>query len=183
MILNSRNNLFDFRFPTHFKPDVVAAKYKAYLQKIPGTMLEEPIEFINYTIQSVNLPGITFDPVTQSDNDGTLRYHRGKVPIQNTIQREFTIQMQLLDGYINYWIMVDTLLYYYAKQTLEPYLPDLKLRILDAEGLGVASITFEKPIITGISELSLNLAENVAEFNTFDLNFVYNKFHIKIDLD
>ena len=183
MILNSRNNLFDFRFPTKFIPAEVTAKYKPYLQKIPGTMLEEPIDFINYTVQAINLPGISFDPVTQSDNDGTLRYHRGYIPIQNTVTREFTVQMQLLDGYINYWIMTDTLLYYYARQTPDKYLPDIKLRILDAEGLGVASITFEKPILTSISELSLNLAENVAEFNTFDLNFVYNKFNIKIDLD
>lgn len=183
MILNSRNNLFDFRFPTHFIPKEVAEKYKPYLHKMPGTMLEEPIDFINYTIQEINLPGITFDPVTQADNDGTLRYHRGKIPIQNTIERQFKVTFQLLDGYINYWMMTDTLLYYYAKQTLEPYLPDLKLRILDAEGMGVASITFEKPIMNSINELSLNLAENVAEFNTFELNFYYNKFNIKIDLD
>ena len=49
--------------------------------------------------------------------------------------------------------------------------------------MGVASITFEKPIMNSINELSLNLAENVAEFNTFEVNFYYNKFNIKIDLD
>lgn len=183
MILNSRNNLFDFRFPKNFIPKEVAEKYKKYLHKIPGNMLENPIDFINYTIQEVNLPGISFDPVTQADNDGTTRYHRGRLPIQNLIERQFTVKFQLLDAYINYWILTDTLLYYYADETPDKYVPDVKLRILDAEGLGVASIGFEKPIMNSISDLNLNLAENVAEFNTFEVNFYYNMFNIKIDLD
>jgi len=183
MILNSRNNLFEFKFPSHFIPDDVANKYKDYLGKIPGTLLERPIDFINMSVQSINLPGITFDPISQADNDGTTRYHRGRIPVQNTVQRQFSVTLQLLDGYINYWIMVDTLLYYYADQTRDKYTPDIKLRILDAEGLGVASIAFEKPILHQISELNLSMAENVAEFNTFTLDFYYNKFEIKIDID
>ena len=79
--------------------------------------------------------------------------------------------------------MLDTLLYYYADQTKQRYTSDLNLRILDAEGLGLASIVFEKPIMNSISELSLSMADSVAEFNTFDVNFYYNKFNIKIDLD
>jgi len=183
MILNSKNNSFDFRFPKQFVPTDVSEKYKDYLNKIPGTLFEEPIDFINYGIQAINLPGITYDPITQQDNDGTTRYFRGKVPIQNTITRQFTLTMQLMDGYINYWMMTDILLYYYAPTTKQKYLDDLKIRILDQEGLGIASITFEKPILHQISELNLNMSENVAEFNTFDLNFSYNKFNIKIDVD
>ncbi len=183
MILNSRNNSFDFKFPKGFIPEEVAEKYKDYLLKIPGTLLEEPVQFINYGIQAINLPGVSFDPVTQADNDGTTRYHRGRLPIQNTIERQFTVTFQLMDGYINYWILLDTLLYYYADQTKQKYTSDLKLRILDAEGLGLASIVFEKPIMNSISELNLSMADSVAEFNTFDVNFYYNKFNIKIDLD
>ena len=79
--------------------------------------------------------------------------------------------------------MTDILLYYYAPTTKQKHITDLKLGILDAEDLVLANITFEKPILNQISELNLNMAENVAEFNTFDLNFYYNKFHIKIDVD
>ena len=183
MILDSRNNSFDFRFPRKFIPQEIVDKYKPYLNKIPGNLFEDPIDFINYGIQSINLPGITFDPVSQADNDGTVRYFRGKVPIQNTIERQFTVTMQLIDGYINYWMMTDILLYYYAPTTKQKHITDLKLGILDAEDLVLANITFEKPILNQISELNLNMAENVAEFNTFDLNFYYNKFHIKIDVD
>ena len=95
MILNSRNNTYDFRFPRKFIPEEVANKYKKYLEKIPGNLLAEPIDFINYSIQGLNVPGMSFDPVTQQDNDGTIRYHRGAIPIQNTVERQFTVTMQL----------------------------------------------------------------------------------------
>ena len=68
---------------------------------------------VDYSIQGVAIPGISFDPISQTPNDGTTTYHRGAVPIQNTIERQFTVEMQLLDGFINYSIMQDTLLYYY----------------------------------------------------------------------
>ena len=183
MILNSRNNLYDFRFPRKFVPDEVSDKYRAYLNRIPGSLLADPIDYVNYSIQGINIPGISFDPTTQADNDGTTRYHRGAVPIQNTITREFTVTMQLLDGFINYWIMMDTLLYYYARSTKEPYTQPLTLRILDAEGASVAYMEFQKPIMNSINELSLNMAQNVAEFNTFEVTFFYNKLDLRLEIE
>jgi hypothetical protein len=183
MILNSRNNLFNFKFPRTFIPKEVADKYRKYLNRMPGNLISEPVDFINYAIQGVAIPGITFDPIEQAPNDGTVTYHRGAVPIQNTIERQFTVEMQLLDGYINYWIMQDTLLYYYAKQTKRPFLDDLKLQILDAEGIHVMSATFEKPIMNSITELELNMSTNISEFTTFSLNFYYNKFNLKLEID
>jgi hypothetical protein len=182
-MLSSRNNAFDFKLPRKFIPEVVAAKYRKYMDKIPGALLAEPIDIVNYSIQGINIPGVSFDPVTLQDNDGTTRYHRGAVPIQNTITREFTVTMQLLDGYINYWIMMDTLLYYYARSTKEPYCQDLTLRILDSEGASVAYMEFQKPILKSMNDLNLSFSENVAAFNTFELNFVYNKLDLKIEID
>jgi len=183
MILNSRNNLFNFRFPRTFIPKEVSEKYRKYLNRMPGNLVTEPIDFINYSIQGIQLPGISFDPISQAPNDGTTTYHRGSIPIQNTIERQFTVEMQLLDGYINYWIMQDTLLYYYSKQNREPFINDLKLQVLDAEGIHVMSAVFEKPIMNSISDLELNMSSNIAEFNTFSLNFYYNKFNLILEID
>jgi len=183
MILNSRNNTYDFRFPRNFIPEEVANKYRKYLNKIPGNLMAEPIDFVNYSVQGINVPGISFDPVTQADNDGTTRYHRGAVPIQNTVERQFTVTMQLLDGFINYWILQDTLLYYYARSTKEAFTQDLTLRILDAEGASVAYLKFEKPIMNSINELNLNMSENIAEFSTFEITFFYNKLNLELEID
>ena len=183
MILSSRNNLFNFKFPRKFIPKEVNDKYLAYLNRMPGNVISESIDYVNLGVQGFSFPGIEFDPVTQQDNDGSVRYHRGALPIQNTITREFTVEMQLFDGYINYWIMQDTLLYYYSKTEKKKYTPDLKLQILDAEGIHIMSAVFEKPILKKISELELNMSSNVAEFQTFTLDFVYNKFNIINEID
>jgi|TARA_B110000977_G_scaffold197329_1_gene279588 hypothetical protein len=183
MILNSRNNLFNFKFPRTFIPEEVAIKYRKYLDRMPGNLVSEPIDYVNYSIQGISIPGINFEPVQQSPNDGTITYHRGSSPIQNTIERQFSIDLQLLDGYINYWIMQDTLLYYYSKGVKEPFINDLKLQVMDSEGIHVMSAVFEKPIMNAISELELNMSSNVAEFTTFTLNFYYNKFNIISEID
>lgn len=183
MILNSRNNLFNFKFPRNFVPQAVVDKYKVYLKRMPGNLIEEPVDYINYSVQGINLPAITFEPIQQSPNDGTTMYHRGLVPIQNTIDRQFSIEFQLLDGYINYWMLQDLLLYYYNRENTKPFLDDLKLQILDAEGIQVMSVVFEKPILNSISELQLNFSSNVAEFQTFTCNFYYNKFNLKLEID
>ena len=151
MILNSRNNLFNFKFPRTFVPKEVADKYRKYLNRMPGNLITEPIDFINYSIQGVALPGLSFDPIEQAPNDGTITYH--------------------------------TLLYYYSKDIRKPFLDDLKLQILDAEGIHVMSAVFEKPIMNSITELELNMSSNIAEFNTFTLNFYYNKFNLKLEID
>lgn len=178
MILNSRSNLYNFKFPRNFIPKEVVDKYKPYLNRMHGNLITEPVDFINYSIQGISIPGISFDPAEQSPNDGTITYKRGFTPIQNLITRELTVEMQLLDGFINYWIMTDTLLYYYDRSTQKSYLDDLKLQILDAEGIHVMSAVFEKPIMKSINELSLNMSSNVAEFTTFNVDFVYNKFNL-----
>ena len=182
MMLNSRNNLYNFKFPKTFVPKEVAEKYKPYLNRMPGNIIEEPIDFINYTIQGISMPGISFTPAEQNPNDGTITYKRGYQPVQNLINRELTVTMQLLDGFINYWIMSDCLLYHYNRQNEKAYIDDLKLQILDAEGIHVMSVVFEKPIMNSISELELNMANNIAEFATFNITFFYNKFNLLNEL-
>lgn len=183
MMLNSRSNLYNLKFPRTFIPKEVADKYRAYLNKMPGNIISEPIDYVNYSIQGITIPGIAFDPVQQDANDGTITYKRGYVPIQNLINREFSVDMQLLDGFINYWILTDTLLYYYDRGNTKSYIDDIKLQILDSEGLHVMSAVFEKPIMKGINELSLNMSSNVAEFTTFTVDFSYNKFNLINELD
>lgn len=183
MILNSRSNLYNLKFPRTFIPKEVVDKYYDYLNRMPGNVIQDPIDYINYSIQGISLPGISFDPIEQSPNDGTITYKRGFTPIQNLINRELTVTMQLLDGFINYWILTDTLLYYYDRSNTKPYLDDLKLQILDAEGMHIMSVVFEKPIMTGINDLELNMASNIADFTTFDCTFVYNKFKLINELD
>jgi hypothetical protein len=91
--------------------------------------------------------------------------------------------MQLLDGYINYWIMMDTLLWYYARSTKQSHIEPLALKILDAEGASVTYMEFTDCIMNSINELNLNFAENVASFQTFEVTFFYNKLNLRLELE
>jgi hypothetical protein len=94
-----------------------------------------------------------------------------------------TVTFQLVDGYINYWILLDTLTYYYNFDTEKPYIDDLNLRILDSEGNALITSTIRKPLIKSISDLQMSFASNVAEFKTFDLSIGYNEFEVRVELD
>ena len=180
MILNSRLNLFQFGFTRKFIPKEISDKYKPYLNRLPGNLIEEPLDFINYTIQGLNLPGVGFDPVQQAQYPGRQILFRTSLPTMELFQKEMTISFQLVDGYINYWILLETLLYYYNFSTEEPYIDDQNINILDAEGNLLVTVSIQKPIIKNISDLSVNFATNVAEFKTFDLTLVYNQLDIRL---
>lgn len=183
MLLNARDNLFQFGFPRNFIPRSISEKYKPYLNRIPGNLIEEPIDFINYTIQSINFPGVGFDPVQQAQYPGRNILFRASKPVQELFQKELTVTFQLVDGYINYWILLETLQYYYDFSNENTYAEPLNLRMLDSEGNALVSATMKDTLLRGISDLQMSFASNVAEFKTFDLNIAYNELEIRIELD
>ena len=183
MLLNARDNLFEFHFPKTFMPKPIAEKYKPYLNRIPGNVIEEPLDFINYTIQSVNLPGMGYDAVEQQQKPGRNIQFRSTLPTQELFEKELTVTFQLVDGYINYWMMLEILNYYYAFDTREPFLDDLNIRMLDSEGQSIVTARLIRPLIKNISELSMSFASNVAEFTTFDISIGYNELEVLIELD
>tara|TARA_B100000519_G_C14202648_1_gene418677 strand:- start:236 stop:1090 length:855 start_codon:yes stop_codon:yes gene_type:complete len=178
MLLNARNNLFSFNFPRNFVPADIAQKYKPYLNRIPGNVIEEPVDFINYTIQGCNFPSVSQSPV-ETMARGSTRFHRSVKP-GVVDDKTFTITMQLVDGYVNYWIMRDLFTRYYDhKETREHFLEDLALNITDSEGNVIVTVLMMYPIMLGVGELSMSFASNVAEFTTFDVAFQYNR--LKLD--
>jgi len=75
------------------------------------------------------------------------------------------------------------LLWYYARSTKQAYIDPLTLRILDSEGASVAYMEFTDCIMNSINELSLNFAENVSSFNTFEVTFFYNKLNLRLEVE
>lgn len=183
MILNSRNNLFMFSFPKGFCPEEVSNRYKKYLTRIPGNLITEPIDFLSYSVQSISYPTTTYDPVEQSGIRGT-RYYRTARPIRDLISNDLTITMQLLDGYINYWMMLDILTYWYNFDEPEMFIPPgMSVRILDSEGLVVVTTEFKNVLYKEIGSLDMSFSNNSVDFTTFDINFTYNWVQIGLELD
>lgn len=183
MILSARNNQFKFEFPRNFIPKEIADKYRPYLNRIPGGLIKEPIDYFNYGIQSMNLPGPSFDPVTQNDFPGTTRRFRTSLPKQELFDKTLTVTMQAFDGWVNYWMAVELFDYYYKLDGKNPFVPEgVGLQMLDGEGNIFVTIQLKDMIMNGVSALDLNFSSNTIEFQTFDIDFTYNILDIKVNL-
>lgn len=183
MLLNSRNNLFFFNFPRAFVPAKVIERYKPYLNRIPGNIIAEPIDFINYSVQGVDLPSVSYEPVRQIGKVGQERAYRSSIHPDETRSKEMTITMQLLDGYINYWMMLDIFDHYYDIKTKNVHIPDgVVLRILDAEGQIIVSSAFTEVLFKEIGPLQMNFSNNAPDFSTFDCTFEYLDLETKVEL-
>ena len=185
MLISARNNQFLFNFPRNFIPKEISDKYKPYLNRMPGNMITEPIDFLNYGIQSLNLPGPTQEEVEQKPFPGNAQKWRGALPLSTTNEpMEVTITMQAFDGYVNYWMAREIFQHYYVLDGKTPFVPEgVGIQIMDSQGNIFVTAKMKRMIFKSLSALDLNFSSNTVEFQTFDMTFVYNDLDIVVDLD
>jgi hypothetical protein len=95
-----------------------------------------------------------------------------------------TVTMQAYDGWINYWMAVEIFQHYYSSKTSKKqYIPEgVGIQMIDSEGYTLVTVQLKDMLMTGISSLDLNFSSNTIEFQTFDINFVYNDLNIAVNL-
>lgn len=201
MFLNARSDLFKVEFPRTFIPETLKEKYSPYVFRMP-TMINDVTDLINYTIQTVTIPTMNYEPVEQTIADtknqfsdqtassnslgnsiteaGRTRKWRSSQNVQEIFTKEFTVTFQLIDGHINYWILLDTLLYFYNFQNKERFTQNIPVRILDAEGNVMFTAQFVDCLFTGLTEYQLSYSDLSQEFKTFDATFQYNTLSLEL---
>jgi len=201
MFLNARSDLFKVEFPRNFIPETLKEKYSPYVFRMP-TMINDVTDLINYTIQTVTIPTMNYEPVEQTIADtknkfsdqtassnslgnsiteaGRTRKWRSSQNVQEIFTKEFTVTFQLIDGHINYWILLDTLLYFYNFQNKERFTQNIPVRILDAEGNVMFTAQFVDCLFTGLTEYQLSYSDLSQEFKTFDATFQYNTLSLEL---
>ena len=183
MFLNPKMNLFVFNFSRDFIPTEIRDKYYRYLNRVPGNLIDEPIDFLNYSIQTCNLPGLNYSNVEQLRHFGYKDLFRTSTHPKELYAKELNVSLRLTDSFLNYWIMVDVFNYYYSYKTKVPYIGDQEIQILDGDGNVVTTIKLLKVLFTSIGDLSLNYSSNNPDFNSFDIGLIYNELEIKQNFD
>lgn len=187
MIPLNRSDLFRVEIPKIFIPKTIKDKYSPYVFRMP-TSIRNVSDLINYSIQSVTIPDFNYSPVEQvkpggyigdGKSRGTVRKWRNSLNPELLIDRSFTITFELLDGNINYWILLETFFHYYSFSNDEPFTFNIPIHIHDNEGNIMYSAIFKDVLFTGLSDFSLNYAEIAAEFRTFDAKFEFNEIDIE----
>lgn len=182
MIINSRSTNFWFTFPKGFFSDAVVEKYEAYVKRhyLPYDTVEN---FMASSIQSVTFPTISMDPVQQTRLLGNKQEYKNSTPIKDLFTREMTVTMKSFEGYINYWIFMESVLEYLNFDNKKLYLDDFGLRVLDQEGRTVTTCQFKGVYFKSLSEISLSFSDNNPDFRTFTSTFGFLKMDIFLDND
>ena len=182
MILNARQNGFIFNFPKGFIVPSVVEKYEGYIKRMP-IPYDTVNDFINATIQSVNFPTLrAVDSVEQVRPVGFKQSYKSATTLQNLIQRDFSVSFKLGEGFINYWVIYENIIKFLDFQNPEQYLPDFRLLLLNNDGIIMASVILQQPIITSLSEIQLNYSSTTPQFSTFTVGFRCNYVNVKLEI-
>jgi hypothetical protein len=186
--LSPRYDLFKISFPKDFLPKEVEEKYYKILNQNAG-VITTPIDYLNESIQGVNMPGIS-DILIQQQQHGINGGHRGlgKINVEpkrehvyrstanplEKIAQEFKVTMRVNQGLYNYFMMYEVILQQMSKTHEYNHIPVLRLEILNASGNVTAIVVFKDVLIDGIDGLEFSYNKVERESNTFDVNFKYN---------
>jgi hypothetical protein len=180
MLLNPKSNSFYFNFPRGFFSERVTNKYEDYIKKQP-IPFDDVAQYVNSTIQSVGFPGLAIDSVEQVRNLGKKVAYKSSTPIQDLFSKDFSMNFKMADGFINYFIMLDTVLDFLNFANDQVFIQALPLRIMDNEGNIVMSVTFQEVLFTSFSELELNYTNNNPTYTSFNLGFKCNYLDIVLE--
>lgn len=183
MLLDSKNSLFEFKFPKTFFPDEVKDRWLKYIGRVHSP-IQDVSEFLNFTVQGVNTSSLSFDVAEQSRTQKRSSRRWRATTSQNSLSsRDFTVTFQMVDGYANYFLMMELFLYWYEFTNEENYCPTLTLYTIDSEGNRLMQFVMKDVLFNNIQELQLNYSDSVQQFNTFDATFVYNSYELKFPFD
>lgn len=180
MILNPKSSSFYFVFPKGFFPPVVVDKYLPYLKKQP-IPFDNVSNYMNSTIRSIGFPSMSIDSVEQIRPLGKKINYKSGTPVQDLFSKDFSIQFKLVDGFVNYFIMLDTVLHFLDFENPDLFIQDLPLRIMDNEGNIVMSVSFQGVTLTSFSELELAYTSNSPQPASFNVGFKCNYIDIVLE--
>jgi hypothetical protein len=177
MILNAINSQFVIYFPPNFFYPEVVKKWMPVVKrlKLPYVTMED---FINSSIQSIDFPSIELEQGSQQQSQFPIKYRGGK-ELEPVFEKNLTITFKLAEGFISYWIFFEQIELYLKYGEAQPFWPPMYVSFLDHHGFELVAFSFEKIVPTGMSQFQISYATTAAEFNTFTLSMVYNRFKIK----
>lgn len=191
--LRGRQDNFRLIFPKEFLVDEITEKYAEVLKK-KHSFIYNPIDFLNETIQSVQVLGFTDATVEQLQTGrGTAARTTDRIPQNRFLHtssqvnyRSETNPINLIDktlnvtfrhtlGYVNYFMMFENFFHLYARDTsYDELIPNLFVDILDNMGNIYSRIEIIHPVISGIDMLDFNFTQPTAQSQTFKVEFKYS---------
>ena len=191
--LNARQDLFKVTLPDDFIVDDINEKYTKII-KSNKSYYRRPIDFLNETIQSVQVLGFVEGTVQQQQpgsgypimnqdrkpqnqfmhTASDYSYRSEKNPLA-LIDKTLNIYFRHTLGFVNYFLMFENFFYLYSRDmTYKKMFDQIPIDIINNRGEIYSRIMVIDPIINGIDMLDLNYNAPNETMQTFKVEFKFS---------
>ena len=198
--LKGRQDGFRLLLPKDFICPEIEEKYTKLLTERRGFYVK-PIDFLNETIQKVQVLGFTNAVIQQKQsNTGTqfirlsedrkaqndfmypstdYNYRSPSSPL-DLIDRTLNIEFRHTLGYINYFLLYENFWYQFTRDRMYGELPsNFNIDLINENGSIFATIVLESPIVNGMDMLDFDYTQPIAQSQTFKVEFKYSNIQFK----
>lgn len=196
--LKGRKDAFRLIFPKEFICKEIEEKYTLILKEKHGYYIA-PIDFINESIQRVNVLGFNnatiiqnqsyrgeplIDPNRVKENEfmypsGEVNYRSPVAPITLT-DRTFTVEFKHSVGFLNYFLLYENFWYLFSRdREYKEMMQELYIDIFNEIGEIYARIALKSPFINSMDMLSFDYTQPIASSESFKIEFKYNNFDLQ----
>ena len=194
--LKGRQDGFRLLLPKEFLVPEVEEKYAGILKEKLG-YFDSPIDFLNGTIQKVNVLGFQDGTMTQDQPvkgaEPTMKqnrikqnqfqyagsqfnYRSGVPPIQLT-DKTFNITFRHTLGYLNYFMLFENFWYQFSRDMNYEDLPQrFTIDLFNELGSIYSRVSLFYPMINSMDMLEFDYTQPVAQSQTFTIEFKYSNF-------
>ena len=194
--LKGRQDGFRLLLPKEFLVPEVEEKYAGILKEKLG-YFDSPIDFLNETIQKVNVLGFQDGTMTQDQPvkgaEPTMKqnrikqnqfqyagsqfnYRSGVPPIQLT-DKTFNITFRHTLGYLNYFMLFENFWYLFSRDMNYDDMPQrFTIDLFNELGSIYSRVSLFYPMINSMDMLEFDYTQPVAQSQTFTIEFKYSNF-------
>ena len=194
--LKGRQDGFRLLLPKEFLVTEIEEKYSGILKEKLG-YFDSPIDFLNETIQKVNVLGFQEGTITQDQPvigaeptfkqnrikqnqfqyaGSQFNYRSGVPPIQLT-DKTFNITFRHTLGYLNYFMLFENFWYQFSRDMNYEDLPQrFTIDIYNELGSIYSRVSLFYPMINSMDMLEFDYTQPIAQSQTFNIEFKYSNF-------
>jgi len=182
MRLSSQNSQFIFNLPQDFLPQEWIIKYKPILEK-NWIQYENVVDYLNSTIKSVQIPGLSVETPKQVLVRGKERLYKPATNVQDIVSgREISVAFRSVDSDLNYWLLYDMFIKHYVDVD-NLFINPFMVTAVDIWRDAIYRLKFYELIATSFSDNKFDYSDQKTNAKEFTLTFKFNFYDIEFLLD
>lgn len=176
MLSNPVFNRFHVYLSPRFIPTEIEDKFMPWFER-QTPCFESIVEYINDSINGIEVPGISTQVMTQVSKDGSKRQFAGSLSAHSSMKYSITLNFKIRNNYFTYFVLRSLLTEYIDRKSKseEFFLPHITLDIIDPYGYVIFRQHYHEVVFESISSITLKKNEFGFSYKEFSCTFKYNR--------